>query len=128
MSLISVFIASITRVQPPEAPGTVMRADVWPSLPTRSATRSISAALASSISTTSLKVWAISASIPVRLSGMRTEKSPRLIARSAFSNSPRSSIICSPAWMWSIALFWLGKHRNRRDDPGQGLSLDSRAL
>ena len=32
-------------------------------------------------------------------------KSPRLNERSAFRSSPRSSIIWSPAWMESIALF-----------------------
>jgi hypothetical protein len=109
MSLISPFMASITSYHPPEAPGTFMRAVVWPSLPTRSAMRAISAAFASSSSTRSLNVCAISPSMPVRLSGMRTEKSPRLNARSAFSSSPRSSIICSPAWMESIALFCLRK-------------------
>src|SRR5260221_411200 len=54
--------------------------------------------------TTSLNACAISPSMPVRLSGMRIEKSPRLNWRSAFKSSPRSSIICRPAWIDSMGL------------------------
>ncbi len=104
MSATSVFIASITSAQPPAAPATFMRWPIMPSLPTWSATRAISTALDSSISTTSLNACAISPSMPVRLSGMRAEKSPRLNWRSAFSSSPRSSIICRPAWIDSMGL------------------------
>jgi hypothetical protein len=102
MSDTRVFMDSITSAQPPVAPGTLMRWLVWPSLPTCSATRAISAALASSSSTTSLNACAISPSIPVKLNGMRTLKSPRLKARSAFRSSPRSSINCRPGWMESM--------------------------
>ena len=97
-------IDSRTSPHAPVAPGTLMRARNWPSLPTSSATRPISAALASSSSTTSLNACAISPSTPVRLSGMRTEKSPRRNWRSALSSSPRSSIICRPAWIDSMGL------------------------
>src|SRR5690606_2419114 len=96
MSAISRFRASTTSAQAPAAPGRCMRWLIWPSLPTSSATRAISAALASSSSTTSLNACAISPSMPVRCRGMRTEKSPRLNARSAFSSSARSSISCRP--------------------------------
>src|SRR5437763_12731229 len=48
-------------------------------------------------STTSLKVVAISPSTPVRSSGRRTEKSPRLKARSAISNRFASKVDGSEA-------------------------------
>src|ERR1041384_5135980 len=93
---------STTSAQEPDAPGTLMRWPIWPSR-IWSATRAISAAFASSSSTTSLKVWAISPSMPVRLSGMRTVKSPRLNARMALRSSPRSSTMWRPGWIVSIA-------------------------
>ena len=102
MSPISVLIDWTTSVHEPAAPGRLMRVPVWPSLPTCSAMRAISAAFASSSSTQSLNACAISPSMPVRLSGMRTEKSPRRKDLSAFSSSPRSSIICRPAWIDSM--------------------------
>ncbi len=94
--------ASMRSCQPPPAPGSASRRPTRPSLPTCSAVWTNSCVIASFSSTTSLNAWAISPSMPVRLSGMRTEKSPRLNARRALSSSPRSRTMCKPGWMDSI--------------------------